>query len=298
MKKLFLLGVLSFGLLLPFGVNAEEENGYDSKIDSVEEEKNSANASVKVGEVEVPVYDVNINWDSLKYNWKYNYKTNKYEWAVETTKMCEISSYDVPSEDEWENYKYNLYTDSTCDTWASQDLTYEEFITNSENYYYYSGDYENSHIHIDDYSTGGRIIPSIKWKSEENYDFVQGNFKYFVYEQICGLIDEEEFENLKEYGDVIYTDSNCTTKFEYNNENQDTEELYALTYEEKFVNLETDKIDDNARHYFTGDVTGPHYANGAYYELKLDLTNEETPTNTPTAGDTIGTITVTIKAYE
>jgi len=49
-------------------------------IDSIVEGNNSTSANVTVGNVEAPVYDIEINWDSLKYDWKYDEETKNFKW--------------------------------------------------------------------------------------------------------------------------------------------------------------------------------------------------------------------------
>ena len=292
MKNKILIGILGLSLILPLSkVKATE------RLESVTEGENSTNANVTVGEVETPVYNVEIYWDTLTYNWKYNYETNQYEWKVGTTKICDkgISI----SENDWESFKGTLYTDSTCDTPITEEITHEEYVQNIQNYYKYSGDIEQNKITILDASKGGEIIPSIKWTSANDYQYVQGNFQYMAEKLFCDPVSEELFENMKQDGTTpIYSDSNCMQEFNYDKNTQYTDTLYYSIGNRRYTDLTTEEIPEDGRLYMAGSIAGPAYENGAYYFLKLNLNNNTNPTTTPKKGDTIGTVTITIKADE
>lgn len=237
MKKKILLGLFSVLFLLPIGVSAET-------LSSINPENNSSDASVTVGEVEVPVYNVEIDWNSFKFDWKYNHETNKYEWQVGTSVDTGIEQY-------------------------------------------------TNHFHISDLSTGGEIVPSVKWTSEEDYDYVEGLFRYEKVIEECKLIENKnDFDLLIDNSKSVYTNATCT------NETYDLEfkeGFYAIVSRTEIADLTTSKIPEDGRVWGSSDSgrNGP----GSYH-LKLYLKNKTQPTETPKAGEKIGTITITIEAAE
>ncbi len=75
-KGLFGLGLGLSAFAITIGVNAlTTEN-----ITSVEEGSNSVDASVTVGNVETPVYEVEITWDGLTFDWSYNEYQQTFMW--------------------------------------------------------------------------------------------------------------------------------------------------------------------------------------------------------------------------
>ena len=234
MKNKLLTGLLALVLLMPMGVNAEITR---EELDSVENGNNSTSVTVTVGEVETPVYEVDIEWDELKFDWKYNSETNKYEWSATQT------------------------NDETL-----------------------SAVYENV-ILIMDYSTGGEIIPSVKWNSNIKYQYVEGEFYYYKDILTCESISEEEFYQNKKYKHVLYTDSECANRLD-SSVNEYQEGIYMKSGSKK---LTTEEIPEKAKIKFDDDN---------YYLLILTLNNKTKSTETPTAGDTVGTVTITIKAAE
>lgn len=103
MKSKLLLGLFGIGVLSSvMTVNAQS-------LDSVEEGSNSAQSSVTVGEVELPVYSVDINWENLQFDWSYNSETAEYEWiaaGADGVKTQNISIYDFSTGAKVEPYIY------------------------------------------------------------------------------------------------------------------------------------------------------------------------------------------------
>lgn len=287
MKKKILIGLFGVGLLLPTMAIRAEELGEDV----IE----SSNAEVKVGKVEVPVYNVDISWNAFEFNWKYNEEKNEYEWETEKVNPYIVSlssileTEQVNIDETYFNTNKSLFClDQECETPINQDLEYEEMIANKDNYYYMLTPGENSnHFHIGDASTGGKIVPSIKWTSSNGYEYVEGIFEYRepIYE--CKTIESEEQFNLKiNQGIKLYMDSNCKSEIMYGS-TEYKPGIYEKIEQFTFDTLKSGEIPDSARRIL---------GNTAWYDLTLRLENKEKPTEAPKAGDTIGTITITIKA--
>lgn len=292
MKKLLIL-IFSLTLLLPFTVNAEEGDGYDWEIDSVEEGSNSASATVTIGSVAVPVYNVDMVWENPSFDWTYNEETKKFGWTP--TPYC--SSHTIESEEQLQDMLSSgveLYTDNSCSTEAS---SYDETVTYYEKFereYYYFG--------IEDTSENGEIVPSIKWTPSEEYNYVEGKFSYSYEKPVCKVIEEEDLGLSSDKYELVtvYSDASCSTVVDTENVEFEPNTYYALYSEREFKELTSEEIPEVARDSYIGT---PFYEiNQAEkqwaYGLILELENKETPTTTPTAGDTLGTIKVTIRARE
>ncbi len=130
------------------------------------------NVNVVVGEIDTPVYNVQISWTSMQYNYKYNEETHIYEWVV--TNSCKRlysdsgqDGYVVTVEDK-QNAE-SLYDDASCTIEYTGNV--EEEIVNEEVYEKITG----GKIVITDASTLGYVIPSITWTSGEGYETVDAN---------------------------------------------------------------------------------------------------------------------------
>ena len=157
MKNKLIKGLFGFGLILLMttGVNAQG-------ITSIEEGNNSASSEVMIGNVEVPVYEAEIIWQDLTFDWAYNEVTKEFEWRK--PKVC--SQYYSKEEVETALQKgEKVYSDNTCEnrTWS-----YEE---GDEKTYYYIYETNKSVIGIEDMSQKGEIVPTVTWKSSEKYKF-------------------------------------------------------------------------------------------------------------------------------
>lgn len=273
MKSKLFKAVFGIGLFaLALNVNA-------NTINSVTEGSNTTNATVTVGEVEAPVYEVEVSWDDLTFDWTYNSETNKFGWTP--SKVCvpvDTSDFDIYEE---------FYTDSTCSTEVT------EYIGGTD--YYRLESRKSASISIQDYSENGQIVPSIKWNSSSKYEDVVGNFKY--YGETCAVIESEEtFEHLKDRN--LYTDSTCSTKVS-TTPIFEAGKYYVLT-EREGLNLTSEELPDAARTGGAGDCFGGDEGMfcssddwAGIYKLSFNL---EGGTTNPTSGDEIGTITVSIRA--
>ena len=123
----------------------------------------------------------------------------------------------------------------------------------------------------------------------------------FTYEEVTRtcqpLLSAMNFETGLEMGYTIYTNESCTNELEDRTVEYEENKYYGmlLNFEEK--ELTGEELPDSARKAGAGDAWG--FAGPAtQYNLGLTLSNKEKPTTTPTAGDTLGTITISIRAAE
>ena len=125
--------------------------------------------SVVVGEVATPVYEVNIFWDDLTFDWTYDYDTNSFGWKPAS--LCENEYEMVGYEAEFDEKlaKGEIYTDATCSTVTNERTEEAVYYAVSERDYVYMG--------IEDFSQNGQIVPSISWNAESNYSYTIANFE-------------------------------------------------------------------------------------------------------------------------
>ena len=282
-----LLGISAFALAL--NVNA-------ATLDSVEEGSNASSHDVTVGSVDVPVYSVDIEWDPLKFNWKYDSETGIYNWVPEVYKECNLVPDWVKNDEvNWDENKYNVYTDSTCDTRISQDLTYSEVSDELENYYFNAVGYPENNIYINDNSTMGQIVPSVVWNAEDEYDFVNGKFIYEGTITRAYLVTLGADFNVALEGGFLYYDEELTQPVTDQTTEYEEGVYYLAGKSVMMKDLTTPEIPEDGRQFGYGG-TG-EWGAVSWYRVTLSLENDETKTiTTPTAGDKIGSVTISIRA--
>jgi len=295
-----------FGIVLMFLITtcvyAEPGN-----ILSPEEGNNSTSANVTVGNVEVPVYRVELLWDSLTFDWIYDEHTKTFDWKAET--LCEhFGGIKEEIEDEINGegsiYISDLYTDSTCSTKAN---AYDESVQG----YYYLNDRNFASIRIRDHSENGVIVPSIEWNSSEKYSNVIGKIFYMNYSQpVCSNIDSEDMLNYALENDVtLYSDNACSIVSDDANVTYEEGKYYAFVNIEAMKILEGNEVPDEARYAAYGAIFDYRFteietrlyeedswARKEIYDLKFYIENDsKKETIVPIKGDVIGTITVTFR---
>lgn len=283
-EKIFkILTVVSlFGLAL--SVNATDS----ATLDSVETGSNSTNADAVVGTVETPVYTVAVIWNDLTFDWVYDEDTNEFGWAP--APHCNQISSERENVEGAINSGKAVYKDNTC---SERVYSYSDEVTQ----YFESIHPEAIGIGIEDLSENGQIVPSIKWTSSEKYNDVTAKFTYKG--KTCIALETEEVFNVAKENTTIYSDSNCSTVTEATA--FETGKYYALTT--KDFDLETEEIPDAGR----TSVMGGDCINGICFDQningELDPLSQyllgfklEGGTTVPTAGDVIGTLTVSIRA--
>lgn len=281
-KKLFkvLFGFCIFAIGLT--VNAETSTDLPELPDG----EGSTTGTVTVGDVSTPIYNVNIYWDDLTFDWAYDDTVGDYAWKP--SNVCrEFMSYGENT-----NLGAILYDDSTCSNPVGNYEGGEHDGTDK----YYKVSRDVVFFSIEDYSENGQVIPSVKWNSAENYEYV--NAEFTIDDEACVLIPNENvYGTAVNYG--VYSDNSCTNKVE--TAPFEENKYYALVANRRV--LESEELPDSARRSAAGSaetVEGYQFIVNAYtrnhYYLQIDLVNDEIPSELPQAGDQIGTITISIKA--
>lgn len=290
MKRKLLLGILSMVMLLPFIVKADEVD----ILDSVEQNQNSANASVTVGDVAIPTYEVVIIWTDLTFDWVYNSHTKDFEWAPAS--ICSQLGSSKEEVEQELSKGTKIYTDESCTTTTT---TYVE-----DTNHYYMMERETAAIGIEDMSQNGQIVPSITWNSSEKYSDVTAKISYYG-EDCVGLYSNIALDYAWERYGKVATDATCKNPVY---EKPDFGTTIYYTYAYTLMDLTTEEIPDNGRASGAGfGVPNGHTINGEknfigfapegnyprnQYRVSFNLVGGET---TPTAGDIIGTITIKIR---
>lgn len=272
------LGVFAFA----FTVNAEVT---DSTTINVAEGQTSSNATATVGTVETPVYEVVVIWNDLTFNWVYDSETNDFGWAP--VPIC----YGIdPTEENVQDALdrgEKVFTDRACES-----RTYNYNSETAE--YYILDERKSTSIGIEDISQNGQIIPSISWKADTKYADVNANFTYTG--EGCTLIPTEAaFNYVKSEGKTLYNSNTCETTV---NSEGFIKNSYYVIANTTLPLASGEDIPDTGRQSAAGTmgvdgITFPlkDFTRNQYY-VQLALDGGET---TPTTGDTIGTITVSIK---
>lgn len=288
-KKLFkiLFGLCVF--MIGTTVNAETVSGYEDMSNGVGEDSQN----VVIGSVEKPVYNVSIYWSDLTFDWVYDETTEGFGWAP--AKVC--NPWSNLSEDEYNTMIANgtqLFTDNACSTGAtgySEDAVY--FALEEREYVFFN---------IEDYSLYGQIVPSIEWNAESSYSYVDAVF--MARPELCIAVDKEEYYDAAlEYGKGLYSDSSCTIVAE--DEGYETDKYFTIVRNDgdTYTELTTVELPDSIRISASGAYElvdnyffeSSEFPENNYY-IAFILENNSAPTSTPSAGDKVGTITISFKA--
>lgn len=263
-------------------------------LDSIEDGNNFVNANVTVGKVDAPVYVVDINWDDLSFDWVYDNSTKSFGW--QPSPIChQFYDPNITIEEALMNGT-KLYADRTCSTAVD---SYDDTIP----YYYFTIERDSVGVYIFDYSQYTEIVPSITWTSSDKYDYVIGNFEYEYLDDFCRTItDEELFEVAIDNNVTIYSDSSCTTNILDENLTYSDNTYYAWMKGLAYKQLNSDEIPNDGRVSTKGwllfsEMNDALVDDGGHaYLLKFELENDlEKEINTPSNGETIGTITISIR---
>lgn len=280
MKKK-LLGLALGGLLFSVATNVNAES-----TTTIDNDNLSNSQSVTVGNVETPVFNVNVYWGDMSFDWTYNNTTKEYGWTP--TKVC--TSTGVPTEENFTAGGKEYYSDESCSTKITE--------YNASSSYYELEKRSYVRIGIEDMSERVEIVPSIKWVASEDYSYVDA--KIVADEIYCTSIpNAEAFELVKSFS--LYSDSTCATKTTATT----FESGKFYTYARRDQIITTEEIPDSARISGAGSsptYDGVEYINFAYlrnfYMLDFNLVNKTTPATTPTKNAVIGTVTISIKEKE
>lgn len=154
--KISNLLLLAAMIMLPLSVNAEEVKPSDFN-----EEK-----TVVVGEVDTPVYSVDVYWKGFSYDWKYDKETNRF--GFKPSIGCEGYKEGSETFQAWIDAGEKVYSDNQCTT-----LQTGEFV--AENTYYRKTNV-NGYVSVTDNSVNGRIKAKVGFTPSNSYDWVAGKF--------------------------------------------------------------------------------------------------------------------------
>ena len=282
MKKAFnyLMIVLLLLIVNVVSVNAENVNVTEA---------GNTDAEVTVGDVERPVYDVNISWENFTFDWRYDIENETYKW---THSDCQPITLDEYMKDSF--YEDNIFaTDASCrnviympDEDSLEKLVEIQTEYQGTNLYYHpmAGEGKMSMIYITDSSTGGHVVPSVIWIPESKYDFTTASFKYIKDVPIC--ISVYPYDDEEEY----FINEDCTgERIRVGNLPSETN-FYELSSESFEVDFEGSELPSSAANNAGLGVKS--------YQIFMELGVDTTKTiTTPTAGDKIGTLTIAIETH-
>ena len=120
---------------------------------------------VTVGEVDQTVYEVDITWGDMVFDWKYDSVTNSFNFKPG---LGECVSTTISTNDEVSRLqaKGELYTDSACNTLAENGGTSGQYYTKRK----------KNNISVGDNTQNGRVAVSATFTPEDGYSFVSGSF--------------------------------------------------------------------------------------------------------------------------
>ncbi len=154
------------GLAMPLA-NTFAEGGTDSE-----------SQDVTVGEVDVPIYSVDIEWGDMVFDWKYNEETNEYNF--ESPKQCEAFIYSGEATEQ------KMYSDNTCSSLVSNPVG-----SNT----YYRKEHGNDRVAVYDESENGQIKARVSFTPEAKYAWITGKIGEYTYYPNGDDYDFEEYEN-------------------------------------------------------------------------------------------------------
>lgn len=161
MKKALttILGSLLLAIVPAFGAYAIDSQSHD----------------VTVGEVDEPVYSVDIYWDDLIFDWKYDEEANSY--GFRARKSCFVMQGDNAFHGDWHGIGIQdylsiakgaglVYSDSECTNVYYGDI--------DPGTMYYSRIGVKNQVIVTDLSTNGSLSATMSFTPEENYNWVVG----------------------------------------------------------------------------------------------------------------------------
>ena len=133
---------------------------------------------VTVGEVDEPVYSVDIEWGNLIFDWKYNAETNEYNF--ESPKQCVAFIYSGAATEQ------KMYSDDTCGSLVSNPVGGNT---------YYAKEHGNDRVVVYDESENGQIKARLSFTPEAKYAWVTGKIGEYIYYPNGDDYTFEEYEN-------------------------------------------------------------------------------------------------------
>jgi len=195
-NKLFKFIMLSTMFALPLCVNAEE---------SIDPSTFNEEQTVVVGDVDSTVYSVDITWNDLSYDWKYDRATNSFDFKPSLS--CQGIEANENTFEELQEVLLagdKVYTDDQC-TIEDDSTALAGGFEPGTVYYIQNG--VASTIQIEDYSVNGRIKAKATFEPSGSYaDWVIGKFYQFT------TYDNNELEYHNELTDgYLPVDGTITT---------------------------------------------------------------------------------------
>jgi hypothetical protein len=245
-------------------------------------------AEVTVGSVAVPVYSVEITWDNFVFDWKYDNNNNNFYWGNHGYCTAATSLNEVPGEHEGQRYGFvyenTFYSNDTCTTEISdKDALLDSLEAGNATAYYVSVDTEAT-INVYDTSTNGYVTVGFDWEAESKYNFTTANFKYYKDVESCVAIPTA---NVDEYG--AFTNSNCSGERTLVANAPEGTQFYEYDIQWTATAFQSElplEAGTPAGYGIEGYTVG----------MTLDVDRTKTIT-TPTAGDKIGTLTISIETH-
>lgn len=246
-KKLFSMLMLTAAFAMPMFVNAEEVKQPSDFNDQ---------KSVIVGNIDEPVYSVDIEWGNFSYDWKYDKDTNKFGFKANVGCEGYVMSDGMT---ELPYYKANnlLYSDNTCSTLQTADLV------NGTTYYAKTS--VGGFVRILDESVNAKIKANASFTPSQDYEWISGKFyKSLAFSPVSGKI--QYFNQISDG---------------YLSENTDPIPEFEEPLEIQTILSGFNQPTSEFRRAFTA-------------WLSLDINDQVTQSNTITAADVIGTVTIEI----
>ena len=284
MKKLF-YALISVTLLFNAG------SVYAEEFDTLTENGDST-TNATVGTVESPEYNIIVNWFGFVFDWKYDNETQKYGWK--SHEVCQEVTYGSINSGE---YDEEWYSDSNC---TMRTYLPDTSLQEEDKVYRKMGNGltmdPSAVIMVEDYSTGGYADVSLGWEAAQKYDYTTATFTYKTDDRVCKPLSASNITDFEIT--EAYTNSACTGEKTLIASAPQDSIFYEYQHESGKSTYTSGPIPANGKlpnaGSFIYDTIHPY---GTYF-IQLDLGVDETKSiTTPTAGETIGTVTVTIETH-
>ena len=133
---------------------------------------------VTVGEVDEPVYSVDIEYGSFVFDWKYDSTTNEYNFK--SPKGCVALIYSGEATEQ------KMYSDDTCSSLVSSPIGGNT---------YYSKEHVDDRVVVYDESENGQIKARVSFTPEAKYAWITGKIGEYTYYPNGDDYAFEEYEN-------------------------------------------------------------------------------------------------------
>lgn len=265
-----------------------------SGIGLVNAELNGSSKSVKIGNVDTPIYSYEIDMDDFGlYDWVYNNETSEYEWL----NGCSEYTYEAGM-----GTSDGMYSDSKCSVNVGS-------LEDGDTYYMR----KSNSITIVDNSTLGKISADVVYTPSENYKWTGME----IVSQIakCEIIEVDNGLGPDFNGGYLYVDDECSSTYidTYGEDYvYDYENNVAYTYTYAYDSTsngnttvssypsqytkDVNFIEKNLNFSYVGGGVGYETeTREAEFSLTPFIINiNDNDISTPVAGETLGTVTINI----